>query len=78
MLAGSCTLSIAARDDAREIVLDVKGLNIGIVSGNGQMLPFTIGESDGERGAPMTVQLNGAREITIATKHRRTPTRCNG
>lgn len=65
VLAGTCTLTIAARDDVREIVLDVKGLNVGIVSGNGQTLPFTIGASDGERGAPMTVQLNGAREITI-------------
>ncbi len=66
VLAGTCTLTIAAREDAREIVLDIKGLNIGIISGNGQTLPFTIGESDGERGAPLTVQLNGAREITIA------------
>ena len=65
ILAGACTLSIAARQDAREIVLDVKGLNIGIVSGNGQSLPFTIGVNDAERGAPMTIQLNGAREITI-------------
>ena len=65
VLAGSCTLSIAARDDAREIVLDVKGLNIGLVSGNGRTLPFVIGESNGARGAPMTIQLNGAREITI-------------
>ena len=65
ILAGTCTLTIAAKADAREIVLDVKDLNVGIVSGNGQTLPFTIGASDGERGAPMTVQLNGAREITI-------------
>lgn len=67
VLAGTCTLTIAAREDAREIVLDVKGLNIGIISGNGQTLPFTIGENgDNDRGAPLTIQLNGAREITIA------------
>ncbi len=65
VISGACTLSIAAREDAREIVLDVKGLNIGVVTGNGQSLPFTIGASDGERGAPMTIQLNGAREIKI-------------
>jgi aminopeptidase N len=65
VLAGTCTLAIAAREDAREIVLDVKGLNIGVVSGAGRTLPFTIGASDAERGAPMTVELNGAREITI-------------
>ncbi|MBL8547081.1 MAG: M1 family metallopeptidase [Hyphomonadaceae bacterium] len=65
VIAGACTLTIAARDDAREIVLDVKGLNIGIVTGNGRSLPFTIGESDETRGAPMTIQLNGARQITI-------------
>ena len=65
-IAGTCTLTIAAREDAREIVLDSKGLSIGSVSGNGRELPFTIGAHDEELGAPLTIQLNGAREITIA------------
>lgn len=65
VISGACTLTIAAREDAREIVLDVKGLNIGVVTGNGRSLPFTIGESDETRGAPMTIQLNGAREVKI-------------
>lgn len=66
VITGTCTLTIAARDDAREIVLDSKGLAIGSISGNGRELPFTIGANDEELGAPLTIQLNGAREITIA------------
>lgn len=66
VITGTCTLTIAARDDAREIVLDSKGLAIGSISGNGRELPFTIGANDEELGAPLTIQLQGAREITIA------------
>lgn len=66
VITGTCTLTIAARDDAREIVLDSKGLAIGSISGNGRELPFTIGADDEELGAPLTIQLHGAREITIA------------
>jgi aminopeptidase N len=66
VIAGVCRLTIAARDDAREIVLDCKELAIGSVSGNGRELPFTIGENNEDLGAPLTIQLNGAREITIA------------
>jgi leukotriene-A4 hydrolase len=65
VITGICRLTIAARDDAREIVLDSKGLSIGSISGNGRELPFTIGANDEELGAPLTIQLNGAREITI-------------
>jgi aminopeptidase N len=66
VFAGTCKLSIAARPDAREIVLDNKGLVIRSVRANGADLPYTIGDTDEHRGAPMTVQLNGAREIEIA------------
>ncbi len=65
VLRGRCTLDIAARDDAREIVLDVDGLAIGSISGNGRELPFTVGARDAIHGAPLTIQLNGARQITI-------------
>lgn len=65
VLAGWAKLDIVARPDAQQIVLDVDGLAIGSVSGNGRELPFTIGESQPEHGAPMTIQLNGARQITI-------------
>jgi aminopeptidase N len=66
VITGVCTLTIAARDDAREIVLDSKGLAIGSVSGNGRELPFMIGANSEELGAPLTIELHGAREITIA------------
>ncbi|MGD9966461.1 MAG: M1 family metallopeptidase [Hyphomonadaceae bacterium] len=66
VIAGTCTLTIAARPDAREIVLDSRGLAIGSVSGGGRELPFTIGESSEDLGAPLTIELHGARQITIA------------
>ncbi|MGQ0533834.1 MAG: M1 family aminopeptidase/hydrolase, partial [Caulobacteraceae bacterium] len=66
VITGTCRLTIAARDDARELVLDTRGLSIGSISGNGRELPFMIGANDEELGAPLTIQLNGAREITIA------------
>ncbi|WP_395645565.1 M1 family metallopeptidase [Terricaulis sp.] len=65
VLAGWARLDIVARPDAREIVLDVDGLAIGSVSGNGRELPFTIGAAQEGHGSPMTIQLNGARQIKI-------------
>jgi len=65
VFAGTCTLSIAARPDAREIVLDDKGLVIHSVKASGRDLPYTVGEAHAERGAPLTIQLQGAREIQI-------------
>ncbi|MEZ5994712.1 MAG: M1 family metallopeptidase [Hyphomonadaceae bacterium] len=66
VLSGIARLDIAARPGAREIVLDVKDLAIGSVSGDGRELAFAIGESQAERGAAMTIELNGARTIVIA------------
>ena len=65
-LAGTATLDIQAARGAREIVLDSRGLEIQAITGpNGRPLPFTLGASDGERGAPLTVRIGTARRITI-------------
>ena len=67
VLAGTATLTIAARPDAREIVLDVDGLNIGSVRTNFGDTSFTIGERRPELGAPMNIAIAaGVRTITIA------------
>jgi aminopeptidase N len=65
-MAGTATLDIQAAPGAREIVLDSKGLAIrSITDMAGKPLPFAFGAADGAKGAPLTVQLNGARKIRI-------------
>ena len=55
---GTATLDVDAADDATEIVLDSDGLVIGgITDGNGNALSYEIGESDPDKGEPITVQL---------------------
>lgn len=67
VLAGTATLTIAARPDAREIVLDVDGLNIGSVRTNLGDATFAIGERRPELGAPMSIAIAaGVRTIIIA------------
>jgi leukotriene-A4 hydrolase len=66
-MSGTATLDVQAKPDAKEIVLDSKGLEVSAVTGtDGKPLPWAIGASDPERGAPLTVQLNGQRQIRIA------------
>ncbi|WP_340588930.1 M1 family metallopeptidase [Erythrobacter alti] len=55
---GTATLDVQAAEDATEIVLDSDGLIIGgIADGNGNALEYTIGESDPDKGEPITIQL---------------------
>jgi leukotriene-A4 hydrolase len=68
-LGGTATLDIQAKPDAKEIVLDSKGLEISaITDADGRALPWAVGASLPERGEPLTVQLGGARKIVIAYK----------
>lgn len=68
-IGGTATLDLQAKPDAKEIVLDDKGLEIASVTdSDGKPLPWAVGASDPEKGAPLTVQLNGARRIRIAYK----------
>jgi aminopeptidase N len=65
-LAGTATLDVQAAPNAREIVLDTKGLAIrSVTDGQGRALPFEFGANDEKLGAPLIVQLNGARRIKI-------------
>ena len=66
-LSGTATLDVAAAPGARRIVLDAKGLAIRSVTDSaGRKLPFAFGTGSPELGAPLTVELNGARRIRIA------------
>lgn len=65
VFAGKATLSVAARPGAREIVLDNDGLVIRSVRAGGRDAAYTLGEVRPDYGAPMTIQLNGARTIEI-------------
>ena len=65
-LAGTATLDVQAAPTAREIVLDTKGLAVrSVTDGQGRALPFEFGANDDKLGAPLTIQLNGARRIKI-------------
>jgi aminopeptidase N len=66
-MRGTATLDVEAKPDAKEIVLDSKGLEVSAVTdADGKALPWKIGANDKDRGAPLAVQLNGARKIRIA------------
>lgn len=62
---GKATLHIVARPDAREIVLDSDGLVIQAIRTGGRAMPYTVGETREGEGAPLTIQLDGARTIEI-------------
>ena len=57
-IGGTATLDIQRRPDAKEIVLDDKGLEIqGITDGKGEPLTWKVGASDANLGAPLAVAL---------------------
>lgn len=65
-LSGTATLDILAAPGATEIVLDDDGLVIAkVTDAAGKPLPFTVGAAKPDLGAPLTVQLNGARRIVL-------------
>ncbi len=66
VMRGSATLDILAARGAKEIVLDDRGLVIDrITDAKGRPLKWTVGASNGEMGAPLTVQIGNARRIVI-------------
>jgi len=68
-MRGTATLDILAARGAREIVLDDKGLVIDrITDERGRPLRWTVGASDENKGAPLTVQIGTARKIVVTYK----------
>jgi aminopeptidase N len=57
-IGGTATLDIDRKPNAREIVLDDAGLEIqGVTDGSKHPLPFQVGATDPNRGAPLTIGL---------------------
>jgi len=65
LFSGKATLEIVARPDAREIVLDSKGLVIRAVRAGGREAEYVLGSVDERLGSSLTIALNGARQIEI-------------
>jgi aminopeptidase N len=64
--AGTATLDLAAAQGAQQVILDSKGLEIiGAADADGRELSVSVGASDKEMGAPVTVRMGNARRIVI-------------
>jgi aminopeptidase N len=65
-LSGTATLDILARRGADTIVLDDDGLVIArITDTKGHALPYTVGATVVDKGAPLTVRIGAARRIVV-------------
>lgn len=73
-IVGQATLDIAAQQDADEIILDSRGLDIAaITDSKGRKLAYTIGAENGEipdgngeiKGAPLAVKMGANRQIIV-------------
>jgi aminopeptidase N len=69
-IGGTATLDIDRKPDAREIVLDDKGLEIeSVADGSGQPLAFKVGAKDANLGSPLAIALRpDTRRIAIRYK----------
>ncbi|WP_457311577.1 M1 family metallopeptidase [Sphingomonas sp. UYAg733] len=67
ILSGSATLDVEAAANAKQVILDTRGLTIASVTDEaGKALPFQLGTADPIHGAPLTVILGTARKIKIS------------
>ena len=68
-ISGTATLDIQAQPDAKSIILDDKGLEISkIAAADGTPLTYTVGATDPNLGAPLTIAIGAARKIVITYK----------
>lgn len=66
-VSGTAALTILAAPGAAEVVLDALDLTIlAVTDGAGRKLDWTLGQSDGAKGAPLTVRLGGAARVVVA------------
>ena len=67
VIRGVATLSVDAKPDAKQLVVDDNGLRIVTVTdAQNRPLPYTVGQADEVHGAPLTITLNGNRTVKIA------------
>ena len=68
-IAGTATLDIQAKPDAKSIILDDKGLEISkIAAADGTPLKYKVGTVDANLGAPLEIAIGPARKIVITYK----------
>ena len=73
-VGGTAALDVIARPGVREVVLDSKGLEVaGVTDADGKPLQWTLGASDPDKGAPLTVALPGDGKQQIVVKYSATP-----
>ena len=66
MLRGTATLDLKTAKNAQKVVLDTRDLTIASVTdGQGKPLPFEVGDSDPIHGAPLTIALDGTKQVKI-------------
>ena len=71
---GVAGLDIIAAPDAREVVLDIKGLQINaVVAAGGKPLAWRLGPVDPEKGAPLTVALPAGGKQRIIINYQSAP-----
>jgi aminopeptidase N len=74
MIRGVAGLDIVAAPDAREVVLDTKGLEINaVVAAGGKPLAWKLGADDPDKGAPLTVTLPASGRQRIIVNYRSAP-----
>ncbi|MDO8297837.1 MAG: M1 family metallopeptidase [Caulobacter sp.] len=67
VVGGTAGLDIQAAPGVGEVVLDTLDLTIlGVTDGAGRALVWTLGAAEGDKGAPLTVQLAGATRVVVA------------
>lgn len=65
-IRGTAALDILAKPDATEIVLDTDRLVIAAIADTaGRPLSYAVGKREGDKGAPLTVQIGSSRRIVI-------------
>lgn len=66
VMRGKATLDVLARPGVNEVILDALNLAVARVTDEtGAALPWTMGRADGDKGAPLSVTLNGAERIVV-------------
>lgn len=66
-VSGSATLDIEAAEGADTIILDQDGYVVSAVTAaDGAELPYETGEAQDGKGAPLTITMGDARQVTIA------------
>ncbi|MBW4331551.1 M1 family metallopeptidase [Stakelama sp. CBK3Z-3] len=66
VLRGTATLDLKTAKDADKVILDTRDLTIASVTdAKGKPLPYQVGAADPDHGAPLTIALDGAKQVKI-------------